>query len=174
MSLRRISGDIGLPVVECINKNLKKFRIRYDIRPEYEDGVEKGISFYELEYLGKRTIEEVKSAIIAGYNEIVDYKILSGFVWRGKPIWLSIENQFNYKAAYDFAIQTNGANLPIKFKFGTVENPSYHIFYTIEELNDFYLSAMTYINSTLEAGWKEKDSIDWSLYETALDNANRF
>ena len=28
-------------------------------------------------------------------------------------IWLSSENQFNYKVAYDLALQTNGANLPI-------------------------------------------------------------
>lgn len=69
------------------------------------------------------------------------------------PIWLSSENQFNYKAAYDLAIQTEGANLPIKFKFGTTENPEYFIFESIEDLSDFYLSAMTFINKTLQEGW---------------------
>ena len=39
-------------------------------------------------------------------------------IWNNKRIWLSSENQFNYKVAYDLALQTNGANLPIIFKFG--------------------------------------------------------
>ena len=39
------------------------------------------------------------------------------------PVWLSSENQFNYKAAYDLAVQTGGATLPVTFKFGTDEVP---------------------------------------------------
>lgn len=75
------------------------------------------------------------------------------------PIWLSSENQFNYKAAYDLAV-TFGGNLPCVFKFGTTENPIYYEFTETEDLTDFYLSAMNYINNTLAEGWKEKDNID--------------
>ena len=80
------------------------------------------------------------------------------------PVWLSIENQFNYKAIYDLAIQTNSKNLPVMFKFGTVEKPVYYTFNTIEELNDFYLKSIKFIQQTLENGWKEKDTFDFSPY----------
>jgi hypothetical protein len=39
------------------------------------------------------------------------------------PVWLSTENQFNYKAAFDLATQTGGKSLPVTFKFGSTNNP---------------------------------------------------
>jgi hypothetical protein len=69
-------------------------------------------------------------------------------------VWLSSENQFNYKAAYDLAVQTGGASLPVKFKFGTTEDPVYYTFTNINDLSDFYMSAMRYINQTLDQGWQ--------------------
>ena len=91
----------------------------------------------------------------------------SGFVWRDIPVWLSIENQFNYKAAYDLAVQTNGQLLPT-FKFGTTESPVYHKFESLEDLRDFYISAISYVTDTLATGWKTKDKIDWTVYEDLL------
>jgi hypothetical protein len=85
-------------------------------------------------------------------------------------VWLSNENQFNYKAAYDLTLQSNGQTLPVLFKFGTTDNPIYYTFNTIEELSNFYISAMKYISDTLAEGWRMKDSIDWSLYEEELKN----
>lgn len=81
------------------------------------------------------------------------------------PVWLSTENQFNYKASYDLAVQTGGANLPIRFKFGTDEEPIYHDFTSVDELTDFYTGAMAFINETLQDGWKQKDSINICTYK---------
>lgn len=113
---------------------------------------------------------EIKNMILNWYNEQVDYKILYGFKWNDMPVWLSTENQFNYKAAYDIAIQTGGKNLPIKFKFGTTENPQYHTFETLEDLTNFYMSAMTYINNCLNEGWEQKDAINWDDYVIEDEN----
>ena len=99
----------------------------------------------------------------------MDEKILSGFVWKDMPVWLSTENQFNYKAAYDLAVMSQGQSLPVMFKFGTTENPVYYHFSTLEDISDFYVSAMAYINTTLTEGWQKKDAIDWSVYEEALN-----
>ena len=63
------------------------------------------------------TLERVKDMILSYYNSKIDEKILSGMEWNGMKVWLSSENQFNYKAAYDIAVQTNGGNLPVVFKF---------------------------------------------------------
>lgn len=110
-------------------------------------------------------LQAIKDTILGWYNENIDKKILEGFVWNEMSVWLSTENQFNYKAAYDLAVQTGGMNLPIKFKFGTTDEPVYHTFETLEELSDFYVKAMTYINTCLEEGWIEKDSINWEDYK---------
>lgn len=115
----------------------------------------------------------VKDIIIADINSRTDEKIISGFVWTPQaggeaiPVWLSTENQFNFKSAYDLAVQKQGATLPVTFKMGEDEdgNPVYHTFETMEDADDFYLHAMAYIKTTLAAGWQEKDSIDWQPYE---------
>lgn len=94
-----------------------------------------------------------------------DELILSGFIWKDMSVWLSSENQFNYKAAYDLAVQTNGANLPQVFKFGDTLNPIYYKFETVEDIADFYTKASTYINQVLAVGWAKKDNINWDDYK---------
>lgn len=110
------------------------------------------------------SLDEIKSVILGYYNTLVEEKIICGFSWNNMKVWLSTENQFNYKAAYDLAIQTNGDNLPIVMKFGDIENPIYYTFNTINELKDFYISSMKHIQDSLKEGWKIKDSIDWEKY----------
>lgn len=163
--MKRVQGSNGLPLIECINPKIKKYRIRYDIRPYInEEGEEQGVTFLESEILHKPYINEVKEIVLSGYNQAIDEKILSGFTWNDMPVWLSSENQFNYKAAYDLAVMSEGKTLPVTFKFGTTENPVYHTFENLDKLTDFYLRAMGYISKTLEEGWKLKDSIDWGEY----------
>ena len=116
------------------------------------------------------SLEYIKQMINDYYNKQTDYKIVSGFKWKEKSVWLSSENQFNFKAAYDLAKQTDGANLPVMFKIGEEDgDPIYYTFETIEELQEFYLAAMNHIQQCLEDGWKKKDSIDWSVYETITE-----
>ena len=160
--MRRVQGMKGIALVECINHYINKYRIRWDIQEEGDDVV----SFLETDYISKRLrLVDIKNAILDAINKEVDQKILSGFLWKDMPVWLSTENQFNYKAAYDLAVMAQGKTLPVVFKFGTVDTPIYYTFDTLEDISDFYLSAMAYISKTLEEGWKLKDSIDWSEYE---------
>lgn len=118
------------------------------------------------------TLQELKYLILTEINKQIDRKILEGFVWQEMPIWLSSENQFNYKAAFDLAIQTQGMNLPTTFKFGTTDEPIYYTFESVEDLQDFYTSAVKYINDTLAEGWKQKDSIDWEEYDKEIRRLN--
>lgn len=111
------------------------------------------------------TLKEIKKVIISYYNNIIDEKILSGFVWKGMKIWLSSENQFNYKSIYDIAIQTKGENLPVKFKFGDDENIVYYEFLELEDFSDFYYEMINYIQNTLKNGWIKKDRINWDFYK---------
>lgn len=170
--MKRVQGN-GL-LVECINPRLQKYIVRWDAKPYYctdeETGeeVQQGYDYYEKWFTHKPTLQEVKDTVLAGMNADIDQKILEGFVWNGMPVWLSSENQFNYKAAFDLAVQTQGMNLPVMFKFGTTEKPEYYTFYGVEELTSFYMEAMGYINRTLNEGWAAKDAVDWSEYERLL------
>lgn len=148
-------------LLECTNPVKGKWRVRWDVQKR-EDG---STDYMEEEFDHRPSDEEIKETVINWYNNQTDRAILSGFSYEGNTVWLSTENQFNYKAAYDLARQSNGATLPVKFKFGSDEKPVYRVFENIEDLMDFYTKAMRYILETLDAGWKKKDAFDLEQYQ---------
>ena len=118
----------GVAPIECVNPRKDKWRVRWNI--EEQDGM----ATYEAEFDRRPTLEEIKTTVLTSYNARIDEAIRSGFHWEETPVWLSAENQFNYKAAFDLAVQTDGANLPVVFKLGTDEKPVYREFTTVDEL----------------------------------------
>ena len=153
----------------------RRWKLHFGLEPYYEvdeDGnkTETNLGTWtEMWLSGKPSIEQVKGIILNSMNKDIDQKILSGFIWKDMSVWLSSENQFNYKAAYDLAVMSQGQSLPVTFKFGSTDSPVYYTFESLEDISDFYVSAITYINTCLAEGWKKKDSIDWSVYEKALE-----
>ena len=136
------------------------------------------VVFYKKQ--GKPDLEAVKKAVIADINAHTDEKILNGFPWAilhgdnaGETVnvWLSEENQRNFSEAQRVAAMTEGANLPLQVKVseGADGVPVYDSFETIEEITNFYLAGVQFIDVCLKAGWAEKDSIDWAPYEEALN-----
>lgn len=124
----------------------------------YGEENEQGYDFRHT-FEHKPTKEEVLAVIVSHVNEQTDLKILTGYEWNGKKVWLSSENQFNFKAEYDLAIQKQGATLPVKFKLGENEGkPVYHTFEDMDEFSDFYTKAIAYVKQTLKEGWAEKDA----------------
>lgn len=158
--MQRIEGTAGVRLLECTSPVKNKWRVRWDVQAR-EDG---SATYMEQEFKCRPSDDEIRSTVISWYNKETDTAILSGFVYEGVPVWLSSENQFNYKAAYDLAVQTAGATLPVTFKLGTDTEPVYREFTTLEELTDFYTKAMQHIQSTLADGWKKKDVFDLSQY----------
>lgn len=158
--MRRLEGSSGVSLLECINPVKNKWRIRWDVQSS-ENG---NVTFMEHDFDHRPSGDEVKEVVIAWYNANIDNEIVAGFVWNGLPVWLSGENQFNYKAAYDLAVQ-EPRSLPVTFKFGSEDTPVYHEFSTLEELTDFYTKVMKYIQDTLKSGWQNKDAFDLSLYQ---------
>ena len=118
----------------------------------------------EEDFDHKPTDAEIKDVIVKWYNSEIDNEIISGFTWNDLPIWLSMENQFNYKTAFDAAVMSNGATLPVTFKFGS-DVPTYYEFTTIEELSDFYYKAIAYVQYVLQKGWDKKDSFNIKNYQ---------
>lgn len=114
-------------------------------------------------YDHKPKIAELRTDIESLINAQTDNAILTGFTFNGVNVWLSTENQFNYKAAYDLAVQTNGATLPVEFKLGESDDgtPVYHTFDNLDDFTAFYTGVVKYVTDTLKSGWAEKDSIDY-------------
>lgn len=152
----RRDGKVVISPKKCAifygyGKDSEKARVGYNWRKDYD-------------HIPK--VEEIKADIISLINSQTDKKILTGFTWNDTPIYLSTENQINFKAAYDLAIQTDGANLPVKFKIGEDRKGSaiYYTFDNKEVLAAFISSVFKFINNTLQEGWNEKDSVDYSLF----------
>lgn len=142
-------------------------------------------TWYELYFYNKQTgyldFNTVRDAIIADIDGQTDAKILNGYQWTilhgddaGKTInvWLSKENQSNFKAKHDTATQyPQLTTYPIVYKVGEVEEedgikrPVYEHFQDVNELAQFYLGGLAYIEQTLAEGWARKDSIDWTPYK---------
>lgn len=160
--MRKTEGTADVRLIECVNPVRGKWRIRWDIQAK-EDGT---ATYMEEEFLHKPTTDEIRQTIIGWYNKQTDEAILSGFEYEGSMVWLSSENQFNYKASHDLAVQTGGATLPVTFKLGTDENPVYKVFDNLGQLTGFYRQVVLYIQGVLAEGWKKKDALDLSLYET--------
>lgn len=158
--------------LEVVSKVDNIYIVRWDyveikeFDTETESYTETNMAVWAEEILyHKPTEDEMRHMVNNYYNSITSDKILRGFYWNDMLVWLSEENQRNYKAAYDLAIQTGGANLPVEFKFGTDDLPVYQVFHTIEELQKFYMPMQEHIRQCLEDGWRMKDLVDYSLYE---------
>lgn len=159
--MRRVEGSAGVPLMECTNPVKDKYRIRWDVQ-KIENG---SASYMEEEFSHKPTGEEIRTLVMSWYNSQTDAAILSGFVYKGSSVWLSTENQYNYKAAYDLAVQTGGETLPVTFKFGSDEQSEYHTFENLDELKDFYTETVRYIQNVLAKGWEKKNKFKLELYQ---------
>ena len=121
---------------------------------------------WRRDYDHRPTAEELRRDVTELVNGLVDERILCGMTYKDMEVWLSTENQLNYKAAHDLAVQTEGKTLPVTFKFGTEEDPQYHTFETVEELEDFHVAMVKHIQAALAEGWAEKDNKDWHIFKT--------
>lgn len=125
----------------------------------------------------KPDIEKVRQTIEDHINAKVDANILCGYPWTvlhgpdaGKDVkvWLSEENQNNFKAKHDAAlIYPDKVKFPMTYKISEVNHKAvYEVFQSIEELATFYLGGLAYIESCYNAGWSEKDAVDYdALFE---------
>jgi len=99
----------------------------------------------EHQFSHKPSRSEVAEVIHNWVNANVDNTILTGFYYEEAQVWLSVENQLNYKGIYDLAVQTNGSNLPVTLKFGDDDSPVYRTFFSVDDLSDFYVKAISFI-----------------------------
>lgn len=162
MIMDRIQGHKDVKVLECTNPVKGLWRMRWDIVVADDSN---SATYMEEQFDHKPTKAEVKALIYQYYNDKTEEGITSGLMFEGSVVWLSTENQANYKAAYDLAVQTQGESLPYKVKLGGDENPVYREFTTLQEFKSFYTSIVKHIQRCVEEGWTEKDGFEIEKYE---------
>lgn len=172
--MRRIEGTSDVKLIECVNPTRGKWRIRWDVQTD-ENGK---ATYMEEEFSHRPTADEIKKTITGWYDQQTDAAILSGYEWTVKhgpnegqtvKVWLTTENQNNYKAKHDAArMYPQRVKFPMTYKISedVGNNAIYETFQDIDELAEFYLGGIGYIEQTVANGWKKKDAVDLSLYET--------
>ena len=116
----------------------------------------------------KPTLSEVKELIVSAINRTTEEKIINGFVWNGKPIYLSSENQLNFAA-----IERSGnIPYPLTLKINEQEDgtPIYHTFENASDFVAFSQAASLYVIETVQSGWEEKDNVDWTVFNLNSSN----
>jgi hypothetical protein len=174
------------------------------MQPHFDEETkeQRGITFIETEFPYKPSMDEVKEFVLGVINAQTDDKILTGYQWKvlhGNDeglvanVWLSTENQTNYKAKHDAALQyPQLTEFPMQYKIGeyeerqqgeegeiieTKKRPVYEYFANIQELAQFYLGGVAFIESCYKEGWAKKDSMDFEpyrrLYESDVDEEEK-
>ena len=161
-----------------VSEDQSRVVIMYGLKEDGDKAEWYQIDFYKKQ--GKPTFEAAKKAIEEDINARVDDAILCGYPWtilhgddagKAVKVWLSKENQSNFKAKYDLHFtKPEALTFPTLYKVAEDENGDavFEEFQSFEELEQFYLGGLGYIEQCYQAGWAEKKSIDWTPYAEAL------
>ena len=104
--MRKETKESSVSIVQPLGNG--EWAVRWDFKPKLDiNGKENGVNWYEEEILLHiPQLDEIKEMITSWQNKQVDGAILQGCRWNGMPVWLSMENQFNYKSVFDLAAMT--------------------------------------------------------------------
>lgn len=102
--MRKETTENSIDIIKDLGNG--EWAVRWDFKIKYnEQGEVTGIYWYEEEIFNHiPQIEEIKETITNWFNKQVDESILQGFRYNGMLVWLSMENQFNYKSIFDLSV----------------------------------------------------------------------
>jgi hypothetical protein len=124
------------------------------------------------------TFDVVKQAILADINARTTERIISGFDYTVKhggqagtqvKVWLSKENQSDFHAMHQ---QADDLTFPLRYKIGELEDgtPVYEEFADAGEMHAICVATTNHVLACQQAGWAEKDAIDWAPYEALFQD----
>lgn len=150
--MKRAEGTPNAEPIVCLNPIRGTWRVRLGITP-----TETGAEWMEEDFDHRPTADEIRALFVELVNEKVQQSILTGMVYNDMPVWLSEENQLNFRST---------PTVPVRFKLGEAEDgsPVYHTFTTQKELTAFNKAVADHIAACLNEGWTEKDCFDVEPY----------
>ena len=126
-----------------------------------DESDEKVVCFYQTTYRGKPSMSTIIKDILEDIDLRAQEEIRNGFVYNEKPVYLSVENQLNFSAAYNLA-KTSNMLEPITLRVST---NNYITFTDIKSIEQFVSSCTRYINNILQNFWQIKEGIREEDYE---------
>ena len=130
-----------------------KWRVSYNVTSEVD---ENGTILYKYIELETNSYPVNPQDIIKEYiDSCTSTKIVNGLVYNEVPIYLSIERQHNIQSLF-MAAQLGKIEYPYVFNAGD-ENTI--VITNADDLNNFYMAVFNWVDSCLEEGRKEKDSV---------------
>ena len=111
----------------------------------------------------KPTLDEIKKLVWATIDAETKDKIVNQFEYEGIKVWLTDERQRNFAS-----IENNeSVTFPLTLKLNEKADatPIYHTFQTRDEFKKFGEAAACFILETIRNGWKEKDNVDWDVFD---------
>ena len=179
IDMTRHQGDNGLPLIECCDTRLQKYRVRTDFQPYIDPETEeqRGVTFIETEFPYRPSMSEVKDFVYGVVNAKTTARIISGFPYTVKHgaqtgtevnVWLSKENQEDFHAMHQTSADIE---FPVRYKVGEIDGtPVYEEFADVEEMHAVCVSTTNHVLACQQAGWAEKDSIDFTPYEEVIEH----
>lgn len=129
-------------------------------------------SCYRKYYDRLPTAEVLTADVEDLVNAWVEDGILTGYVWKGQLVWLSVENQLNYRCAVD-AAELGGLTFPYRVRVVGGDGVGYVELSDAAELRTFWLGVQAHIRKLQEHGWVLKDGvIGEDLLNTMVDIDN--
>lgn len=104
---------------------------------------------YEIYTPPKKSIEQLIQESVERINKQTDEKILNDFVWNENEFYLTMENQTNFANMY---ISKEYLTYPVTIKTKT----GFMTLNSKEQVTQFYLAGVGFIQKCLEQGWKKK------------------
>lgn len=150
--MKRAEGGRNPEPIVCLNPVKGLWRVRLAIT-ETEDGAE----CMEHDFDHRPTADEVRSLFVELVNERVRQSILTGFVYEGCPVYLSMENQVTFR---------NSMTCPVRLKLCEAADgsPVYYEFTSASKLTAFQKAVGNHVQRCLDEGWVEKDAFDVEPY----------
>ncbi len=150
--MKRAEGTIDVAPIECLNPRRDIWRVRLNIT-----ATENGAEWMEQDFDHRPTADEITELYASMVDDEVQREIVTGFIYNGNPVWLSTENQMNFRSA---------PTVPVRFKLGEDGEgcPVYHTFTTQKELTAFNKAVADHIAACLNDGWTRKDAFDVEPY----------
>jgi len=143
-----------------LRKSNGKYIISWGLSPNGKDSYKWMYFISDL----KPTLESIRNEIESYINNETKKAISERFTWNGMSIFLSMENQIDYKLLYDVTVMQDGANLPAKLRFKVDGEYIYYEIETIDEFKDFMIAMNNHIRTALNSGYAKKESIDYNEY----------
>ena len=100
---------------------------------------ESGTYEYRHTFTHKPTLDEIKKLVWATIDAETKDKIVNQFEYEGIKVWLTDEK--------------------------ADATPIYQTFRTRDEFKKFSEAAACFILETIRNGWKEKDNVDWDVFD---------